>query len=295
VVGFKPSYGAVSRYGLIAMASSMDVIGAFAANVDDCAETVAIMSGADGRDGTCVLETPFEFSASRDSMSNIRIGLPSEYLSCDCLQPDIKSAVLAAAERFRAAGAVVDEIAALPMNSYALPAAYIISCAEASSNLAKFDGVKYGYRNENARSLEDVYRLSRTEGFGEEVKRRIMFGSLVLSANYYDSYFKKSLQVRHLIRKGWSELYTEQKFDVILSPTAPATAPERGGVRKIINHDDIYCVAANLCGAPAVSLPCGVDSAGLPVGLQLIGNAFEDEKLVSIARVAEKIIGGGEF
>lgn len=284
VSGIKPTYGAVSRYGLIAYASSLDQIGPVGMNIDDCAALLEIISGPDERDSTCIIKEPFNFENENSSkLDIIKIGLPQNYFS-DGIDDDVKNAVLTAAKEFEAAGVKIIEFE-MPLMDYMIPAYYIIACAEASSNLSRYDGLKYGYRNPEARTLQDVYRLSRNDGFGLEVKRRIMLGSFVLSSGYYDAYYKKALQTRTLIKDAYSKLFS--RFDMIISPVAPTTAYKIGE-----NTDDpmkmymgdIYTVSANLAGLPALSLPCGFDRLGLPVGFQLIGDAFTEAKLIKAAK-----------
>ena len=282
--GIKPTYGAVSRYGLIAYASSLDQIGPIGRNIGDCAALLSIISGPDGRDSTCVTDRPFCFDEAQPGrLEGLRVGLPRNYFGGG-IDEDVKQAVLAAAKEFGAAGAVVEEFD-MPMMDYMVHAYYIIACAEASSNLSRYDGLKYGYRSPDAQTLGEVYRLSRSEGFGLEVKRRIMLGSFVLSSGYYDAFYKKALQARALIKDAYSGLFG--RFDMILSPVAPTTAYKLGEniddpVKMYMG--DIYTVSVNLAGLPAVSLPCGFDRLGLPVGFQLIGDAFSEAKLVRAAR-----------
>lgn len=288
VTGIKPTYGAVSRYGLIAYASSLDQIGPIGRNVDDCAAMLEIISGPDKKDGTCVIEKPFSFGISdSEQLDGIKIGLPVNYFGSG-IDEGVKEAVLIAAKEFESAGACVEEFE-MPMMDYAVHAYYVIACAEASSNLSRYDGLKYGYRSKAARTLSEVYSLSRSEGFGIEVKRRIMLGSFVLSSGYYDAYYKKALQARGLIKDAYNSLFS--RFDMILSPVAPTAAYKLGEniddpVKMYMG--DIYTVSVNLAGLPAISLPCGFEKQGLPVGFQLIGNTFEEEKLVNTARVYQR-------
>jgi aspartyl-tRNA(Asn)/glutamyl-tRNA(Gln) amidotransferase subunit A len=288
VTGIKPTYGAVSRYGLIAYASSLDQIGPVGRNIDDCAALLSVISGPDGRDSTCVIERPFAFGAPRgEGLGGVRVGLPGNYFAGG-IDEDVKQAVLSAAQEFEAAGARVEGFA-MPLMDEIVHAYYIIACAEASSNLSRYDGLKYGYRSPRAKSLDEVYRLSRSEGFGLEVKRRIMLGSFVLSSGYYDAFYKKALQVRALVKEAYDRLF--ERFDMILSPVAPTTAYRLGEnvddpVKMYMG--DIYTVSANLAGLPAAALPCGFDAGGLPVGFQLIGNAFEEGRLVEAARVYQR-------
>jgi aspartyl-tRNA(Asn)/glutamyl-tRNA(Gln) amidotransferase subunit A len=290
VTGIKPTYGSVSRYGLIAYASSLDQIGPIGQNIDDCAALLSIISGPDSRDSTCVIEKPFEFGKAGDRLHGVKIGLPRNYFSGG-IDEEVKAAVLAAAQEFQAAGAIIEEFE-MPFLDYVIPTYYIIACAEASSNLSRYDGLKYGYRSANAGSLAEMYRLSRNEGFGLEVKRRIMLGSFVLSSGYYDAYYKKALQVRALIKDAYTKLFAN--YDMILSPVAPTTAYKIGdniSDPMKMYMGDIYTVSINLAGLPSAALPCGFDSAGLPIGFQLIGDAFSECKIIGAARVYQARTG----
>lgn len=288
VTGIKPTYGAVSRYGLIAYASSLDQIGPVGTNIDDCAAMLSVISGPDDRDNTCVIEKRFDFSADRaERLDGVRIGLPRNYFESG-IDDAVKRAVLEAAKEFEAAGANVTEFE-MPLTDYMIPAYYIIASAEASSNLSRYDGLKYGYRSAKAKTLSEVYRLSRSEGFGLEVKRRIMLGSFVLSSGYYDAYYKKALQTRALIKDAYDRLF--ERFDLILSPVAPTTAYRLGenvDDPMKMYMGDIYTVSVNLAGLPAAALPCGFDGQGLPVGFQLVGRAFSENGIVSAARVYQR-------
>ena len=292
VTGIKPSYGAVSRFGLVSCASSMDQAGPMGQDIDDCAALLAIISGPDGKDGTCIIEKPFDFngagikaqSLEESKLKGLRIGLPANYFSGD-INEDVKTSVKAAAKEFEEAGAVIEEFE-MPLMDYVIPVYSIIKCAEVSSNLARYDGLKYGYRSAGAKTLSDVYRLSRGEGFGLEVKKSIMLGSLVLSSGYYDTYYKKALQIRTLIKNAYSKLF--ERFDMILSPTAPTTAYKLSEYKNDplkMYAGDIYLASVNLAGLPAVALPCGFDKKGLPIGFQLIGNAFSENRLINAAQV----------
>jgi len=284
VTGIKPTYGSVSRYGLLAYASSLDQIGPIGQNIEDCAALLSIISGPDSRDSTCVIEKPFEFGEAKSKLENVKIGLPRNYYGSG-IDDEVKNAVLAVAKELGASGATIEEFE-MPLMDYMIPAYYIIACAEASSNLSRYDGLKYGYRSPKAQSLSEVYRLSRNEGFGLEVKRRIMLGSFVLSSGYYDAYYKKALQVRALIKDAYTNLF--KKYDMILSPVAPTTAYKIGdniGDPMKMYMGDIYTVSINLAGLPSTALPCGFDAAGLPIGFQLIGDAFSENKLIGAARV----------
>ncbi|MCC8097944.1 MAG: Asp-tRNA(Asn)/Glu-tRNA(Gln) amidotransferase subunit GatA [Eubacterium sp.] len=283
VSGIKPTYGGVSRYGLVAFASSLDQIGPIGKDIKDCAEILSAISGHDKRDSTSVKGFSYDFSASFDGdVKGLKIGIPTNYYGSG-LDSEVKTAVLAAADKLKAMGAEICEFE-MPIVDYAIPAYYIIACAEASSNLSRYDGIKYGYRSPNGESLLDVFFNSRSEGFGIEVKRRIMLGSFVLSSGYYDAYYKKGLQVRGLIKDSFNEAF--EKYDMILSPIAPTTAFKIGeNISDPLKMylGDIYTVSVNLAGIPAVSLPCGYDSKGLPVGMQLIGQSFSEDKLVKAA------------
>ncbi|MDR2941663.1 MAG: Asp-tRNA(Asn)/Glu-tRNA(Gln) amidotransferase subunit GatA [Treponema sp.] len=284
VTGIKPTYGSVSRYGIVAFASSLDQAGPIGQNIEDCAALLSIISGPDEKDSTCIMEKPFDFSVRRTEMKDIKIGIPKNYLEGG-IEEEVKTAVLSAAKEFESAGAKVEEFE-MPLMDYMIPTYYIIAAAEVSSNLSKYDGLKYGYRSENAKTLSEVYRLSRSEGFGMEAKRRIMLGSFVLSSGYYDAYYKKALQARALIKDAYNKLFG--RFDIILSPTAPTTAYKLGdniGDPVKMYMGDIYTVSINLAGLPAAALPCGFDKQGLPIGFQLIGNAFSENKIIDVARV----------
>ncbi|MDR0516021.1 MAG: Asp-tRNA(Asn)/Glu-tRNA(Gln) amidotransferase subunit GatA [Fibromonadaceae bacterium] len=283
--GIKPTYGSVSRYGLIAYASSLDQIGPVGKSIDDCAALLSIICGSDSKDSTCVISKPFCFGkAHEERLDGVKIGLPRNYFS-NGIDEEVKTAVLAAAKEFEAAGAQVEEFD-MPLMDYMINAYYVIACAEASSNLSRYDGLKYGYRSPDAKTLSEVYRLSRNEGFGLEVKRRIMIGSFVLSSGYYDAYYKKALQTRALIKDAYNSLF--KRFDMLLSPVAPTTAYKLGE-----NIDDplkmymgdIYTVSVNLAGLPAAAFPCGFDGQGMPIGFQLIGDMFSEEKLVKAGQV----------
>ena len=287
VTGVKPTYGAVSRFGIAACASSLDQTGAMGRNIEDCAALLSIVSGPDERDSACVIKKPLDFSGRSFSggMKGVKIGLPRNYLSGDMApDEDTKAAVLAAAKEFEAAGVVIEEFE-MPLADYVIPAYCVIASAELSSNLAKYDGLKYGYRSPNAKTLSEVYRLSRSEGFGLKVKERIMLGALALSSGYYDAYYKKATRARSLVKDAYNELFT--RFDFILSPVAPTTAYKIGvnvSEPKML-MGDIYTASVNLAGLPAAALPCGFDKQGLPIGFQLIGNVFSENKLIDAARV----------
>ncbi|MCL2802200.1 MAG: Asp-tRNA(Asn)/Glu-tRNA(Gln) amidotransferase subunit GatA [Treponema sp.] len=301
ITGIKPTYGAVSRFGINAAASSLDQAGPMAYTIEDCAALLSIISGPDKRDSTCSIKEPFKFdltsAVSESAVKGLKIGLLSNiasYTSNACitvLNDEVKTAVSAASKELEAAGAVVESFE-ISLMDYFIPTYLTIAAAEVSSNFAKFDGLKYGYRSSNAKTLSEVYRLSRAEGFGLEVKRRIMFGSFALSAGQYDVYYKKALQARMLIRDTYKKLF--ERFDLILSPVTPTTAFELG--KKVDNPMDVYMgdiftAAVNLAGLPAASLPCGFDKQGLPIGFQLIGNAFTENKLIDVGRVYQSRTG----
>ncbi len=289
VTGIKPTYGTVSRYGLIAYASSLDQIGPVARNISDCAAVLEVLAVHDPKDSTSVpyREGTDFTSALMDDVKGMRIGIPRDYFGKG-LDAQVKAAVLKAADVLREKGAVVQEFD-LSLVEYAVPAYYVIACAEAGSNLERFDGVKYGWRAKQYEGLHEMYKKSRSEGFGAEVKRRIMLGSFVLSSGYYDAYYNKALRTKALIRQAFSKAF--QSFDVILGPTAPYTAPKLGTSLKDplqMYLGDIYTVSVNLAGLPAVSIPVGTDSDGLPVGMQLIGDCFQEKKIIRAAYAYEQ-------
>lgn len=288
VTGIKPTYGTVSRYGLVAYASSFDQIGPVAKDVTDCATVLEIISTHDKKDSTSIAREDTRFTeALTDDVKHMRIGIPRDYFG-DGLQPEVREAVLAAAKELEKKGAIVEEFD-LGLAEYAVPAYYVIACAEASSNLARFDGVKYGYRTDDYDGLHQMYKKSRSEGFGAEVKRRIMLGSFVLSSGYYDAYYLKALRVKALVKKAFDDAFA--KYDVILGPAAPTTAPKLGTSLKDpiqMYLGDIYTVSANLAGLPGISLPCGTDARGLPIGLQLIGDCFQEKTIIRVAYAFER-------
>ncbi len=283
VTGLKPTYGTVSRYGLVAYGSSLDQIGPVAKDVSDCAAILEIIASYDKKDSTSLHRADTDFtSALLDDVKGMKIGIPTDYLG-EGLDGEVRDAVLAAAKVLEGKGAVVEEFE-LSLVEYAIPAYYVVACAEASSNLARFDGVKYGYRASGCEGLHQMYRKSRSEGFGPEVKRRIMLGSFVLSSGYYDAYYLKALRTKALIKESFHRAF--EKYDLLLGPAAPTTAPEIG---KSLSDPlkmylgDIYTVAVNLAGLPAMTLPCGLDKKGLPIGLQLIGDCFQEKKMLRAA------------
>ena len=291
VTGLKPTYGTVSRYGLIAYGSSLDQIGPIAKDISDCAAILEMIASYDKKDSTSVKRDAYDFtSALLDDVKGMKIGIPSDYLSAG-LNEEVKAAVLKAAEVLKAKGAEVEEFQ-LSLVEYAIPAYYVIASAEASSNLARFDGVKYGYRAKDYNGLHNMYKKSRSEGFGEEVKRRIMLGSFVLSSGYYDAYYLKALRTKALIRQSFDRAF--EKYDVILGPVAPTTAPKLGASLSDplqMYLGDIYTISVNLAGLPGVSIPCGTDSNGLPIGVQLIGDCFQEKKIIRVAYAYEQARG----
>lgn len=288
VTGIKPTYGTISRYGLIAYGSSLDQIGPIAKDVTDCATILEIVSSYDKKDSTSVKREEYDFtSALVDDVKGLKIGIPKDYFG-EGLDKEVKEAVLGAAEELKKKGAIVEEFD-LGLVDYAIPAYYVIAAAEASSNLSRFDGVKYGYRTEEYEGLHNMYKKTRSQGFGAEVKRRIMLGSFVLSSGYYDAYYLKALRTKALIKKEFDKAF--EKYDVILGPAAPTTAPKLGDslsdpIKMYLG--DIYTISVNLAGLPGISLPCGQDSKGLPIGLQLIGDCFKEKNIIRAAYAFEQ-------
>ncbi len=288
VTGMKPTYGTVSRYGLIAYGSSLDQIGPIAKDVTDCAAILETIASYDPKDSTSIRRDDYDFtSALVDDVKGMKIGIPKDYL-IEGLNPEVKAAIMNAAHKLEEKGAVVEEFD-LSLVEYAIPAYYVIACAEASSNLARFDGVKYGYRTPEYNELHEMYKKTRSEGFGPEVKRRIMLGSFVLSSGYYDAYYLKALRTKALIKQAFDKAFS--KYDVILGPVAPTTAPEIGSsladpIKMYLG--DIYTISVNLAGLPGISVPGGFDSKGLPIGVQMIGNCFEEKKIIRAAYAFEQ-------
>lgn len=282
ITGLKPTYGRVSRFGMIAFASSLDQGGPFAKTAEDCALLLNAMAGFDERDSTSVNEPVPDYTATlNDSVKGIRIGLPKEYFSSG-LSNEVATAIQNAIQEYEKMGAIIEEIS-LPNTALSVPAYYVIAPAECSSNLARYDGVRFGYRCKNPVDLQDLYNRSRSEGFGSEVKRRIMIGTYVLSAGYYDAYYLKAQKIRRLIRDDFVQAF--KKVDVILSPTAPTPAfkiGEKSSDPISMYLSDIYTIAANLAGLPGISVPAGFVNQ-LPIGMQLIGNLFGEAKLLNIA------------
>jgi aspartyl-tRNA(Asn)/glutamyl-tRNA(Gln) amidotransferase subunit A len=291
VTGLKPTYGTVSRYGLIAYGSSLDQIGPIAKDVSDCAAILEMIASHDAKDSTSIDRKDLDFtSALVDDVKGLRIGIPTDYFG-EGLDEEVRTAVLSVADVLRQKGAIVEEFD-LSLVEYAIPAYYVIACAEASSNLARFDGVKYGYRAEDYTGLHNMYKKSRSEGFGEEVKRRIMLGSYVLSSGYYDAYYLKALRTKALIKQSFDRAF--EKFDMILAPAAPTTAPKIGESLSDplkMYLGDIYTISVNLAGLPGISVPCGFDSKGLPIGAQLIGDCFQEKKIIRAGYAYEQARG----
>ncbi len=287
VTGLKPTYGTVSRYGLIAYGSSLDQIGPVTKDVTDCAAVLEAIASYDKKDSTSVPRKDLNFmSALKMGVTGMRIGIPRDYFG-DGLNEEVRTAVLDAAKELEHMGAVVEEFD-LSLVEYAIPAYYVIASAEASSNLSRFDGVKYGLRASDYEGLHKMYKKSRSEGFGPEVKRRIMLGSFVLSSGYYDAYYLKALRTKAMIKKAFDKAF--EQYDVILGPAAPTTAPRLGeSLRDPLKMylGDIYTVSVNLAGLPGMTVPCGRDSKGLPIGLQLIGNCFQEKNILRAAYAYE--------
>lgn len=292
VVGMKPTYGSVSRYGLVAFASSLDQIGPLGKSVKDVAMLQSLICGHDRYDATSKnIEYPDYAAALKENAKGLKIGIPKEYFG-EGIDSQVKDSVMKAVKEFEEQGAVIKEIS-LPSTEYAINTYYIIASAEASSNLARFDGVKYGYRTSEYDGLVDMYEKTRSEGFGDEVKRRIMLGTFVLSSGYFDAYYKKAKRVQNQISQEFSNAFKE--CDIIATPTVPASAFKIGeniGDPIKMYYNDVCTVTVNIAGLPAISLPCGKDSAGMPMGLQLIGDKFSEQTLLNTAYTYEKICGG---
>ena len=290
VVGLKPTYGLVSRYGLVAFASSLDQIGPITKDVRDSAILLNIIAGHDEKDSTSYDIPKKDYTkALKNDVKGLKIGIPKEYFG-EGINEEVKKKLEEAIETYKKLGAEVEEFS-LNIAEYALATYYIIACAEASSNLGRFDGIRYGYRTENYTNLRELFRNSRSEGFGPEVKRRIILGTYVLSSGYYDAYYKKAQQVRTLVMNEFKKVF--DNYDVILTPTSPTVAFDIGSK---INDPlamylaDICTVSVNIAGLPGISIPCGVDSEGMPVGMQLIGNRFAEDTLLNAAYTFEQKI-----
>jgi aspartyl-tRNA(Asn)/glutamyl-tRNA(Gln) amidotransferase subunit A len=288
VVGLKPTYGLVSRYGLVAFASSLDQIGPITKDVEDAAMLLNVIAGHDEKDSTSVKVDKKDYTkALVNDVKGLKIGVPKEYFG-DGINEEVKVSVKEAIKKYEEMGAIVEECS-LDIADEALAVYYIISCAEASSNLGRFDGIRYGYRTTNFNSLKDIYKNSRSEAFGAEVKRRIILGTYVLSSGYYDAYYKKAQKVRTLIKKEFEKLF--EKYDVLLTPTSPSVAYEIG--TKSNNPLEMYLadlctVTVNIAGLPGISVPCGLDSKGMPIGMQLIGKHFDEETIIRAAYAYEQ-------
>ena len=282
VTGFKPTYGSVSRFGLIAYASSLDQIGPIAKDVADCAAAMDVICGIDKNDGTSLdIGTPDYLKNLNDDVKGMKIGLPKECFETKGLDPEVAESVKSVAEVLKQKGAIVEEIS-LPFLDYVIPAYYIIAAAEASSNLSRFDGVKYGFRAKDYDGLTDLYNATRSEGFGDEVKKRILLGTFVLSSGYYDAYYRKALKVKAVIKQKFDEIF--QNYDLILCPVAPTTAPKIGDSLSDpmqMYLSDIFTVSVNIAGLPGLSVPCGFDKSGMPVGAQLIGQVLSEQKVLN--------------
>ena len=280
VTGIKPTYGTVSRYGLIAYGSSLDQIGPVAKDVSDCAAILEAISSHDLKDSTSMARTDCDFtSALKDDVKGMKIGIPSSYFG-EGLDEEVRAAILKAADILKEKGAIVETFD-LDLVDYAIPAYYVIASAEASSNLSRFDGIKYGYRTKEYEGLHNMYKKTRSEGFGPEVKRRIMLGSFVLSSGYYDAYYLKALRTKALIKKEFDKAFA--KYDLILAPASPDTAPKLGASLSDplkMYLGDIYTISVNLSGLPGMTVPCGMDSKGLPIGMQLIGDCFKEKNII---------------
>lgn len=288
ITGMKPTYGTVSRYGLIAYGSSLDQIGPMTKNVTDCAAVLDTIASYDKKDSTSIKRDDYDFSSALVSdVKGLRIGLPKDYFG-EGLDGEVKAAIFKAAKTLEGMGAIVEEFD-LGLVKYAIPAYYVIASAEASSNLERFDGVKYGYRTKEYDGLHNMYKKTRSEGFGPEVKRRIMLGSFVLSSGYYDAYYLKALKTKALIKQEFDKAF--EKYDIILAPAAPTTAPLLGSslqdpIKMYLS--DIYTISANLAGIPGLSIPCGKDKKGLPIGMQLLGGCFQEKTLLRAGFAYEK-------
>ena len=290
VVGLKPTYGLVSRYGLVAFASSLDQIGPITKDVKDAAMLLNLIAGHDEKDTTSIEREKVDYvKALKNDVKGLKIGVPKEFFG-EGINEEVKEKLNEAIEKYKELGAEIEEFS-LNIAEYALATYYIIACAEASSNLGRFDGIRYGYRTENFDSLKDIYKNSRSEGFGEEVKRRIILGTYVLSSGYYDAYYKKAQQVRTLVKQEFDKAF--EKYDVLLTPTSPTVAFEigtRSNNPLEMYLADICTVSVNIAGLPGISVPCGVDKSGMPIGMQLIGNKFQEETILNAAYTYEQAV-----
>ena len=290
VVGLKPTYGLVSRYGLVAFASSLDQIGPITKDVQDAALLLNLIAGHDEKDTTSINNEKVDYTKClKNDVKGLKIGVPKEFFG-EGINAEVKAKLQEAIEKYKELGAIVEECS-LDIAEYALATYYIIACAEASSNLGRFDGIRYGYRTKNFENLKDIYINSRSEGFGQEVKRRIILGTYVLSSGYYDAYYKKALEVRTLVKQEFDKKF--EKYDVLLTPTSPTVAFEigtRSNNPLEMYLADICTVSVNIAGLPGISIPCGVDSKGMPIGMQLIGDKFKEETILNAAYTLEQEI-----
>ena len=290
VVGLKPTYGLVSRFGLVAFASSLDQIGPITKDVKDAAILLNVIAGHDEKDSTSENINSKDYTQClQNNVKGLKIGVPKEYFE-EGINQEVKEKLQETIKKYKELGAEIEEFS-LDIADYALATYYIIACAEASSNLGRFDGIRYGYRTKNYSNLKELYRNSRSEAFGSEVKRRIILGTYVLSSGYYDAYYKKAQQVRTLVQKEFDEAF--KKYDVLLTPTSPTVAfkiGERSNNPLEMYLADICTVPVNIAGLPAISIPIAVDSNGMPIGMQLIGNRFEEEKILNAAYTLEQEI-----
>ena len=287
VVGLKPTYGLVSRYGLVAYASSLDQIGPITKDVRDCAMLLNVLAGRDEKDTTSIDRPKVDYvEALKNDVKGLKIAVPKEFFG-EGINKEVKAKLEEAIAKYKELGAEVEEVS-LDIAEHALAAYYIIACAEASSNLGRFDGIRYGHRSEKGETLRDIYFNSRSEGFGPEVKRRIILGTYVLSSGYYDAYYKKAQKVRTLIANKFEEVF--KNHDVILTPTSPTTAFEFNSKSSPLEMylADICTVSVNVAGLPGISIPCGVDGKGMPIGMQLIGNKFQEETILNVAYTYEQ-------
>ena len=288
VVGLKPTYGLVSRYGLVAFASSLDQIGPITKDVEDCAILLNMITGHDEKDTTSIEMEKIDYTKSlKKDIKGIKIGVPKEFFG-EGINQEVKDVLQKSIQKYKELGAEIEEFS-LDIAQYALATYYIIACAEASSNLGRFDGIRYGYRTKEYSNLRELYKKSRSEGFGSEVKRRIILGTYVLSSGYYDAYYKKAQQVRTLVMKEFNKAF--EKYDIILTPTSPTVSFDLGSKSENpleMYLSDICTVSVNIAGVPAISIPCGVNSENMPIGMQLIGNKFCEEKILNVAYVFEQ-------
>ena len=288
VVGLKPTYGLVSRYGLVAFASSLDQIGPITKDVRDCAMLLNLIAGHDERDTTSSDREKVDYTLSlKNDVKGLKIGVPKEFFA-EGINEEVKAKLEEAIEKYKELGAEVEEFS-LDIAKYSLAAYYIVACAEASSNLGRFDGIRYGYRTPEFKDLKEIYKKSRSEGFGPEVKRRIILGTYVLSSGYYDAYYKKAQQVRTLVMNEFNKAF--EKYDIVLTPTSPTVSFDIGSKSENpleMYLADICTVSVNIAGLPGISIPCGVDSEGMPVGMQLIGNRFQEETILNAAYTYEQ-------